>query len=171
MGYQGCLLERPHPFVLRASEGPNLQIRNPRVQASRLRSLLVELTVRRIISTRCEWYRPLADRQTPFAARRRRSARPASSMLVTSLRTRSTALPSFIASSQDFSSSSVHSVEMSPVMMRRVRCSPSSLSSRNIKQPVHRAFQALQYRFSSNAWSCCRETSADDEASAEFRQA
>ena len=84
---------------------------------------------------------PFADRRTPFAARRRRSARPLSSMVVTS-RTRWAALPSLIACSQQVSSNSMHAGEISPDTVRCVRCSPSSLSTRNTHPPLHRGLHS-----------------------------
>lgn len=86
--------------------------------------------------------------RTPIAARRRRSARPHSSMVVTS-RTRCTALPSFIACPQQVSTSSMHAGESSPETVRLDRCSPSSLSTRNTTPLVHCGFHS---RFDRLSW-------------------
>ena len=111
-----------------------------------LQPLPFALMLPRILSKRYETYTPFANRQTPLAASRPRRAFPASSTPVMSRRLRSTGLPSFNASSQHLSSDSMHSAEISPSNVRRVRRPPSSLSSRNTKSLVHRAFQSFQDR-------------------------
>ena len=85
---------------------------------------------------------PFAKIRTPFAARRRRSACPLSSMALASSM-RCTALPSLIACSQQVSSSSMHAEEISPETVRRFRCWPSSLSIRNTNSLVHRCLQSF----------------------------
>lgn len=76
-----------------------------------------------------KYIRHFPNRRTPFSARRRRSALPASSTVVTSRRTRSTGLPLPSASSQHVSTSSMHTVETSPSIVRHVRSWPGFLSS------------------------------------------
>ena len=91
---------------------------------------------------------PLANIRTPFAARRRRTACPLSSMVVTS-RTRCAAFPSLMVCSQQVSSTSTHADEISPETVRRTRCSPNSLSIRNTVSLLHRGFHS---RFDRISW-------------------